>query len=597
MITYHEVIQGSASYEDADVGIDQLRTEAGREGLRAKALEAEVLRPIVRDAGGPQALVAQTQSFQRLLERVGGMQKLNEMVLDGQLLRIRVDEVGGVDGLDNLIERCHLLDIEQQDHSELRAQVLGKHGLRDKARKYDELQKAFAAVEGGSVDERSPDNAPGGIQRSQRNPAKPRWTKSHASKPITQAPRNDLSSQVAVKMNPARARLLTSTPPRGDPNRDLYEPKPPARDSSRKTGSNDIPLGRPRIGKLPAEQGLTNVATGMKRKHEQEPQNIGAKRPRVDIGRASALLQASLTATGADSALVPLNAGRSQATAGCPSIDNSKELNEKPSQNSGVEQAFKQRVGDVHHRAAESVESRGEDVEMNGPAYPRADRSSVDNLLGTTRPARGNAGLGTEARPLDINLEWQARFNKLLEKPVVKKEDTSDDPQATRSDPKASRGRDNLAAGTSDQGSTKMMVGGYPIALWIGGSNPTSRNPTDLVKANDIPPALASFLSAEMKKHLNNTDLKLWDDMKPNSDTCILRYLADGHIFSGMPQERRACRSCSSAWVSDHRPCAMLDEVDGVRTVVFMPLRDALRRGVAWTERRFWVMDLHVRGV
>jgi hypothetical protein len=41
----------------------------------------------------------------------------------------------------------------------------------------------------------------------------------------------------------------------------------------------------------------------------------------------------------------------------------------------------------------------------------------------------------------------------------------------------------------------------------------------------------------------------------------------------------------------------MLDEVDGVRTVVFMPLRDALRRGVAWTERRFWVMDLHVRGV
>jgi hypothetical protein len=597
MITYHEVIQGSASYEDADIGIDQLRTEAGREGLRAKALEAEVLRPIVRDAGGPQALVAQTQSFQKLLEQVGGMQKLNEMVLDGQLLRIRVDEVGGVDGLDNLIERSHLLDIEQQDHSELRAQVLGKHGLMDKARKYDELQKAFAAVEGGSVDERSPDDAPGGIQRSQRNPAKPRWTKSHASKPITQAPRNDLSSVVAVKMNPARARLLTSTPPRGDPNRDLYEPKPPVRDSSRKTGSNDIPLGRPRNGKLPAEQGLTNAATGMKRKHEQEPQNIGAKRPRVDIGRASALLQASLAATGADSALVPLNAGRSQATAGCPSIDNSKEHNEKPSQNSGVEQAFKQRVGDVHHRVAESVESRGEDIEMNGPAYPRADRSSIDNLLGTTRPARGNAGLGTEARPLDINLKWQARFNKLLEKPVVKKEDTSDDPQATRSNPKASRGRDNLTAGTSDQGSTKMMVGGYPIALWIGGSNPTSRNPTDLVKANDIPPALASFLSAEMKKHLNNTDFKLWNDMKPNSDTCILRYLADGHRLSGMPQERRACRSCSSAWVSDHRPCAMLDEVDGVRTVVFMPLRDALRRGVAWTERRFWVMDLHVRGV
>jgi hypothetical protein len=133
-----------------------------------------------------------------------------------------------------------------------------------------------------------------------------------------------------------------------------------------------------------------------------------------------------------------------------------------------------------------------------------------------------------------------------------------------------------------------MMVGGYPITLWIGGDNPNNCNPTDLVKANNIPSELAYFISTEMKKYMGNSNFKVWNAMLPNSDTCVLRSLVDGHRPSGLPQDRRTWRTCSSAWLRHHRLYALLQEIDAVRMVVFMPLRDALRRGVAWTEKRFW---------
>jgi hypothetical protein len=79
--------------------------------------------------------------------------------------------------------------------------------------------------------------------------------------------------------------------------------------------------------------------------------------------------------------------------------------------------------------------------------------------------------------------------------------------------------------------------------------------------------------------------------MPPNDDTCVLRYLLDGHRPSGQPQELRVCRTCCSRWVRHNRPCALLQVIDGVRTVVFVPLREALRRGVDWTEEAYWVKD------
>jgi hypothetical protein len=530
-MAYHDIIQGSSSYESTDVGIEQLRTEAGREGLRAKALEADALRPIVRDAGGPQALVAQTESTQALIEKAGGFQELSEMVLDAQILRLRVDQVGGLHGLDNLIVRSNLLRSESREHAELRAQVEGPEGLRDKALKYDMVQQAFAAVERGSA-----------FERPSLGPANPIPTMYHGNT-TNRAPRSASSSEVAVTMNPARARLLTATPPLSDPNRDLYEPKHPVCDSSRKTGSNDVPLGRHRDVKFSATQDPKNVPN--KRKYEPDSY-VATKRPRVDVGRASALVQATLVATSTDSAAASSNASRPQAMTNGFMPDNNKERNERPNQNQGTSHGFRQRVEDVQYQVAKLIESRGED----SLASPRGNRPSVD-----------------------------------LRQPVVKTEDISDDPWVARP-------LDFPTASISNQGSTKAMVGGHPMALWIGGHNTNSYNPTDLIKANDIPSELSYFLSTEMKKYMGNSNFKAWNAMPPNSDTCVLRYLVDGHRPSGLPQERRACRTCSSAWVRHHRPCALLQEIDGVRMVVFMPLRDALRRGVAWTEKRFWIMDV-----
>jgi hypothetical protein len=544
-MTYHDIIQGSSSYESTDVGINQLRIEAGREGLRAKALEANTLRPIVRDAGGPQALVIQTQSIQALIEKAGGVQKLKEMVLDAQMLRLRVDQVGGLHGLDDLIVRSNLLRSERREHAELRNQVEGPEGLKDKALKYDMAQQAFAAIERGPA-----------VERTQDGHVNPASTRQQTSNKALQAPRSASLSEVAVMMNPARARLLTASPPLSDPDRDLYEPKLLVSNLSRKTGSNDVPLGRYRDVKFSANQGPVNVLG--KRKHEPDSYT-STKRPRVDVGRASALLQATLAASSTSSAPFSSHPGCPQAITNGFTFDNNKERNERPSQNQGTRHGFRQRVEDVQYQVAKLIESRG-DVETSSLASPRGGRPSVEDLLESVDRVR---------------------------QPMVKTEDTSDDPQT-------SRPIDVPTAPIGDQGqghgSTKAMVGGYPIALWVGGNSANSCNPTDLIKANDIPSELANFLSTEMKKYMGNSNFKVWNAMPPNSDTCVLRYLVEGHIPSGLPQERRACRLCSSAWYRHHRPCALLQEIDRVRMVVFMPLRDALRRGVAWTETRFWVM-------
>jgi hypothetical protein len=93
-----------------------------------------------------------------------------------------------------------------------------------------------------------------------------------------------------------------------------------------------------------------------------------------------------------------------------------------------------------------------------------------------------------------------------------------------------------------------------------------------------------------MKEFVDNGNTNTWSAMPPNSDTCVLRYLLDNHRPSGQPEERRACRTRSSLWMGHHRLCALLQMVDGFRTLVFMPLRDDLRRGLKWHEKGFWLM-------
>lgn len=81
--------------------------------------------------------------------------------------------------------------------------------------------------------------------------------------------------------------MISAMPLEYDPDRDLYEAPPPVAKPSNKTGSNNTPLGAPQD--QPPE--------ALKRKGpENSTSSMPAKRPRVDVGRASALVQASLPA-------------------------------------------------------------------------------------------------------------------------------------------------------------------------------------------------------------------------------------------------------------------------------------------------------------
>lgn len=74
--------------------------------------------------------------------------------------------------------------------------------------------------------------------------------------------------------------------------------------------------------------------------------------------------------------------------------------------------------------------------------------------------------------------------------------------------------------------------------------------------------------------------------MMSPADDC--RYLIDGHRPSGSAQKRMACRLCTES----RRPCALLQDIDGIRTIVFVPLHANLRRGVKWANKKFWMQEM-----
>lgn len=286
--TLNDVIYGSSSYEDQTVSIEQLRAEAGHEGLRAKALKLDAVRPIIRGAGGLQLMMTQAQSISSLIEDAGGLEELRALVADAHMLRFRVHEVGGLAGIDDLISQVNVLQSSHQELVELKAQLDKPDGLRAKVQKYSKLQQAFYAIETGATFDST--------QMSQND-----------AYPLTHGTKNSLATDKKIQpaptstmgMNPARAQLLTKAPTR-DPNRDLYEPKPPVTNPHNKTGSNDVPLGQPRGGKRSEDMGSKAFE---KRRHDGEERVPSvAKRPRVDLGRASALVQATLASSNARSA-------------------------------------------------------------------------------------------------------------------------------------------------------------------------------------------------------------------------------------------------------------------------------------------------------
>ncbi|KAH7080699.1 hypothetical protein FB567DRAFT_111161 [Paraphoma chrysanthemicola] len=497
---YYDVIRGSPSYEEEDVSLDQLRIEAGHEGFRAKALEVDALRPIVRDAGGLEALTSQLQSLGWLIEQTGGMGELQELVEDARMLRSRVDAVGGLHSFDQLVAEVNRLRAEQQPPARLGHNPGGNDSMKVKALKYDMLQQAFIDIQ----------RRPAGSYQAGPKGAGPKKVK-HASKTVippqglpaatsldrapllSSAPPHGVPAQPPGAMNPDRARLLSSAPSPRDPDRRLYEPPPPPSKPTTKTGSNQEPLGPPRRARQSGGQ-ENRESDSLKRKQHEELTFTLVKRPRVDLGRASALLQPTLssatTRPGISNGIIKMEEPKDQPTM-VPDLASSAEI------------VIKQEVPEEGH----------------------------------------------DPRPSDYRL-----------------------------------GK-NLSA----HDSTSIMVDNHPIALWVGSGDPNSDITSNLIRVTDIPLALARFLAYNINKHIQGFDDRNWLTMPPNSDTCVLRYILDRHRPSGQPQERRACRHCTSVWVAHHRACALLQEIDGVRTVVFVPLKEALRRGVQWTEKSYWV--------
>ncbi|KAH7081856.1 hypothetical protein BKA63DRAFT_221274 [Paraphoma chrysanthemicola] len=497
---YYDIIRGSSSYEEEDVSLDQLRIEAGHEGFRAKALEVNAIRPIVHDAGGLEALTSQLQSLSWLIEQTGGIGELEELVEDARMLRSRVDAVGGLHGFDHLVAEVNRLRAEQQSLAGVNHNIGSRDSMKVKAMKYDMLQQAFTDIQrrpAGSYQAGPKAAGPKKVKHAGRtvvpSQGPPATTILDRAPLLSSAPAHIVPAQTSGAMNPDRARLLSLMPPPRDPDRRLYEPPLPPSKPTTKTGSNQEPLGPPRRGRQPSGQ-EHQEPDSLKRKQHEEPTLTLVKRPRVDLGRASALVQATL----------------SPATTR-PGTSNSVIKMEEP----------------------ESQPTTVQDL-----------ASSAQIVIKQEVPEGGH-----DPRPLDYRLC-----------------------------------RD---LGTRD--STSIMVDNHPIALWVGSGDANSDITTNLIRVSDIPLALARFLAYNINKHIRGSDDRHWLTMPPNNEICVLRYILDRHRPCGQPQERRACRHCTSVWVAHHRACALLQEIDGVRTVVFVPLKEALRRGVEWTEKSYWV--------
>jgi hypothetical protein len=466
---YHDIVYGDSSHGEQSPTLPEARAAAGHEGLLAKALEVQILQPSIREAGGLHALVTQMQPVRSLIEQAGGLPELQELVSDTHLLKISVDEVGGLQGLHNLISEAEDLRSKHREYLKWRSLLDGPNGLIARAVKFDRLSQAFTEIHKAPVDFAY---------------GRPNLPVANAVVVTRSAPVALVTSAVLGTVNPARANRIGCVAPRDDPDRDLYEPPPPVQPRT-KTGSNSEPLGRS-VSRLTSNPFRGDYRPAVDRAR-QDPEHgrlkrelsedlgieatVVAKRPRVDVRRASALVQASLTCT--------------------------------TSENGGGRQ-------------------------------PRQDQPRDATVMPTPVSI-------VDSRP------W----------------------------------------------STSMDVMRYPIALWAGATVPPAVPlPNQVKKAEHIPEALANYLAGELTKYINDTNVHLWNSIPPNNDTCVLRYLLDGHRPSGQPQERRACRMCTSGWLgSDRRPCALLHEMDGVRMLLILPLRNGMvGKHASWRERGHYML-------
>ncbi|CAO2654452.1 Nn.00g111850.m01.CDS01 [Neocucurbitaria sp. VM-36] len=529
---YNDVIRGSSTYEDQIASMEQLRAEAGQEGLRAKALEADVLRPIVHEAGGLNALKSHIQALRWFVEHAGALEGLEDLVSEAHMFRGKMSEVGGPQAFSYLVSEVRFLRSKQHEHDKLRYEIDELNEFKVKAAKYDKLEQAFNRISN------DPTNTAMGPDLLRENmPVRIDEQRSCS---------NGASSISAAMINPARASRISTTSIEDDPDRDLYEPPAPVTEPQNRTGSNNLPLGRSHVSTHSV--GETSRRKALKRKGHEELPTHAMKRPRIDVGRASALMQAALP-------------GQSTRRA-------------KPDLT-----LIDWRIARASDSDYAMETSRGGRLEslIKNPSVGTAPLSTgVTATTSSSSRSRSDIGLFTYSESRSPN-------NMALPSglPVIKAENTEDE-QVNH------YGMNIPIYGHVDL----KYTAGTPIAVWIGSGNPdTVSPPSDLRKADEIPSDLANFLLGELTKYASEVNINVWNSMPANRDTCILRYVVDGHRPSDQPQSRRVCLSCSSAWVRHQRPCALLQDVDGVRTIVFLPLQDSLRKGISWKDKRYWALD------
>ncbi|KAL5118413.1 hypothetical protein ACEQ8H_003589 [Pleosporales sp. CAS-2024a] len=393
---YHNVIHGMPSSEKPDASLEQLRAEAGHEGLRAKATELDNLKSIMIDLGGLDTVLELVTTIQDLVEQAGSIETLREIVEDPAKVRVRVSALGGLDGIEHLVSQVNMLKGVQRAFTKYQSACEAPNGIRAKASKYDQLQQAFNAIATGSIS----DAARTKVQSSVKKKNQPATKKIPNRKPpnlvdpypksITKqmvTPPSTISSstarsEAAITMNPERARLLESAPDCKDPDRDLYEPPPPPSLADRKpTKANSIPLGRPRSSR-PLDNGDESDSWRKRKYNGSQLSETTIKRPRIDFGRASALIEASLAGDWTERAAVDDNS--LLAALHRPAQRNLGDSHEilLPKELEQRENKHEDRVASIECGYDDYRETRAQTNERANTEMANRIRCSVDNPLG-----------------------------------------------------------------------------------------------------------------------------------------------------------------------------------------------------------------------
>ncbi|UPX09652.1 uncharacterized protein EKO05_0000337 [Ascochyta rabiei] len=488
---YSEVIRGFSPTEIQNVSIDQLQAEAGHDGLRAKALEADVLRPLIREAGGLQALISQMHATKTLIDKAGGLRELEKFVSDLRTIRDTLDELKGSQGLGGLVSEVRALLAHKQQHVELKSRVDGPNGLRTKAARYEKLIQAVTDVQNDT-------------QPWKQNPTASTVSSVRASSSSTQPARSQQSPAGPAAMNPARARLISATPLEADPDRDLYEPVPPVAEPLNKTGSNNTPLGVSQV------QPVASSST-LKRKGVENTAPSVWKRARVDLDRASALVQASLSPS-TDKQL-----GRGSAQSNTAAGTAGPKTRAQPSR-SEYKETWTEQVWGSQPRARKAVAT------PRMPDWMRADIQFGKVGFGSV-PSTGRPAYPSTAPSLDVESHADTRWRLVR----LGKISGGVPPSLSARPETCHEGR--TASSVLQNRDLKALKAFFkhPVALWVGSKDGYGTSSWDDYQSYDlkrdaqIPDELLVSLLNELVKYVDMGNISRYEQMAPSCETCILR--------------------------------------------------------------------------